>query len=43
VLRQHREAVATLITHRLPLRRIAEGYRIAADKGQKSIKVTIEP
>jgi 2-desacetyl-2-hydroxyethyl bacteriochlorophyllide A dehydrogenase len=43
VLRQNREAAATLITHRLPLPRIGDGFRIAADKREKSIKVTIEP
>jgi len=43
VLRQNREAAATLITHRLPLRQIGDGFRIAADKKEKSIKVTIEP
>ncbi len=43
VLRQNRDAAAALITHRLPLRRIDEGFRTAADKKEQSIKVTIEP
>jgi 2-desacetyl-2-hydroxyethyl bacteriochlorophyllide A dehydrogenase len=43
VLRQNREAAAAIITHRVPLRRIGEGFRIAADKREKSIKVTVEP
>jgi threonine dehydrogenase-like Zn-dependent dehydrogenase len=43
VLRQNREGAAALITHRVPLRKIGDGFRIAADKEEKSIKVTIEP
>jgi L-iditol 2-dehydrogenase len=42
VLRRHHEGLAGLITHHFPLARIADGYRTAADKHQKSIKVTIE-
>ena len=43
ILHKNRTAAASLITHRIPLRQVADGYRIAADKKQKSIKVTIEP
>jgi len=43
VLRRNRVAIAPVITHRFPLRDIAAGYGAAADKKQKSIKVTVEP
>jgi threonine dehydrogenase-like Zn-dependent dehydrogenase len=31
------------VTHRLPLAEIAEGYRLASDKSEKSVKVSILP
>jgi 2-desacetyl-2-hydroxyethyl bacteriochlorophyllide A dehydrogenase len=43
VLQRNAAAAAEMVTHRFPLAQIAEAYRVAADKRQKSIKVTIEP
>ncbi len=43
LLRKRADDVAALITHRLPLAEIQQAYRVAADKAQRSIKVTIAP
>lgn len=43
VLARRAGEMSHLITHALPLAEIGDGYRIAADKTQKSIKVTITP
>jgi threonine dehydrogenase-like Zn-dependent dehydrogenase len=43
LLRRNREAAAGLVTHRFPLAEIADAYRTAADKSQRSIKVSVEP
>jgi threonine dehydrogenase-like Zn-dependent dehydrogenase len=32
-----------MITHRLPLDRAADAFRIAADRGAGAIKVVLEP
>jgi 2-desacetyl-2-hydroxyethyl bacteriochlorophyllide A dehydrogenase len=40
--RRGREIGATVVTHRLPLSRIAEAFALAADKTTGSIKVTLE-
>ena len=42
LIRSRRVEVASLITHRLPLERCAEGFRLVAEAGE-SIKVIIEP
>ena len=36
------EELRTIITHRVPLEEIAQGFATAADKTQRSIKVTVE-
>lgn len=43
LLERHRDVMATLITHRFPLREIADGFAAAVDKSQGAVKVTIEP
>lgn len=43
VLARRVDDAAALVTHRLPLGEIAEGYRLAADKSEKSVKVSILP
>ena len=42
LIRSRRVEAASLITHRLPLERTAEGFRLVAEAGE-SIKVIIEP
>jgi len=37
------EVPAAMITHRLPLERAADAFRIAADRGAGAIKVVLEP
>ena len=39
---QHTEELRRLITHRVPLAEIERGFATAADKSQRSIKVTVE-
>jgi threonine dehydrogenase-like Zn-dependent dehydrogenase len=43
VLARRVDDAAALVTHRLPLAEIAEGYRLASDKSEKSVKVSILP
>ena len=43
ILRRNRDAAGGLVTQRFPLEDIAEGFKVAADKKQRSIKVSIEP
>ena len=38
----HADDLRSLITHRVPLADVGAGFAIAADKSQKSIKVTVE-
>jgi threonine dehydrogenase-like Zn-dependent dehydrogenase len=42
IAERHAEEMLKVITHRVPLERIGEGFVAAADKSQKSIKVTVE-
>lgn len=42
VVRRMRDRLAGLITHRVPLEAIGEGFAIAADKSTGSIKVTVD-
>ncbi len=42
LIRFHRVPVRDMVTHRLPLSQIGEGFRLAAE-AQDSIKVIIEP
>jgi threonine dehydrogenase-like Zn-dependent dehydrogenase len=39
---RHAEEMRRVITHRVPLERIGDGFAAASDKSQKSIKVTVE-
>jgi threonine dehydrogenase-like Zn-dependent dehydrogenase len=39
---RHTEEMRGVITHRVPLGRIADGFAAASDKSRKSIKVTVE-
>ena len=43
LLDEHRDLMATLITHRIPLDEAARGWATAADKTSGAIKVTITP
>ncbi|MFV0258883.1 MAG: zinc-binding dehydrogenase [Acidimicrobiales bacterium] len=43
LLATHREAVASLVTHRFPLDEVNEAFRTAADKTTGSVKVVIRP
>ncbi len=42
IVRRMRDRLARLITHRVPLERIGEGFATAADKTTGSIKVTVD-
>lgn len=42
LLRDHREQLAAVITHRVPFARIDEGFRIAADKRSGAVKVSVD-
>jgi 2-desacetyl-2-hydroxyethyl bacteriochlorophyllide A dehydrogenase len=42
LLREHRDQLASLITHRVPLDRIDEGFRIARDKRSGAVKVSVD-
>jgi threonine dehydrogenase-like Zn-dependent dehydrogenase len=42
IVRRMRDKLARLITHRVPLEDIAQGFAAAADKSSGSIKVTVE-
>jgi len=42
LLRDHRDQLASVITHRVPLDRIDEGFRIARDKRSGAVKVSVE-
>ena len=41
LLNEHRDLLAPLITHRVPLEEVARGYALAADKRSGAIKVSI--
>lgn len=43
LLNKHRDVLDTLVTHRVPLDEVAQGYAFAADKGSGAIKVSIQP
>jgi 2-desacetyl-2-hydroxyethyl bacteriochlorophyllide A dehydrogenase len=43
LLARERERLAALITHRVPLRDVARGFALAADKASAAIKVAVEP
>ena len=43
LLAAHADAVRAIVTHRFPLADVNEAFRTAADKAQRSIKVTIDP
>ena len=42
LLSSHREKMAKLITHRVPLEDVARGIELAGNKKSGSIKVTVE-
>jgi threonine dehydrogenase-like Zn-dependent dehydrogenase len=43
LLSGHIDAVRSIVTHRFPLADVNEAFRTAADKGERSIKVAIDP
>ena len=43
LLDEHRDLLAELITHRVPLEDAARGIAYASDKSSGALKVTIEP
>ncbi len=42
LLRAHRNLLAPLVTHRVPLERIDDGFQLAADKRSGAVKVVVE-
>ncbi len=42
LLREHRDQLARVITHRVSLDRIDEGFRVAADKRSGAVKVSVD-
>lgn len=42
LLQEHRDQLVSVITHRVPLDRIDEGFRIAGDKRSGAVKVSVD-
>lgn len=42
LLREHGDRLAALVTHRVPLARIDEGFRLASDKRSGAVKVCVD-